>query len=117
MDDYAKQWKLDCRFVGNVHDEVQTEVKELLSLSAPPPTRRSNLIQDAPKSTRHERDGRTLGSPRRETEVPGDDDALRAVGDERVDHLGDRGVDDALRELDALVHLDAVLNHRLQLGS
>tara|TARA_R110002012_G_scaffold82702_2_gene208839 strand:+ start:763 stop:2427 length:1665 start_codon:yes stop_codon:yes gene_type:complete len=27
LDDYAKQWKLDYRFVGNVHDEVQTEVK------------------------------------------------------------------------------------------
>jgi len=27
LDDYAKQWKLDYRFVGNVHDEVQTEVR------------------------------------------------------------------------------------------
>jgi len=27
LDDYAKQWKLDYRFVGNIHDEVQTEVK------------------------------------------------------------------------------------------
>ena len=28
LDDYAKQWKLDYRFVGNIHDEVQTEVRE-----------------------------------------------------------------------------------------
>ena len=28
LEDYAKQWKLDYRFVGNIHDEVQTEVRE-----------------------------------------------------------------------------------------
>ena len=26
LEDYANQWKLDYRFVGNIHDEVQTEV-------------------------------------------------------------------------------------------
>ena len=26
LDDYAKQWKLDYKFIGNVHDEVQSEV-------------------------------------------------------------------------------------------
>jgi DNA polymerase I-like protein with 3'-5' exonuclease and polymerase domains len=26
LDDYAKQWKLDYRFIGNIHDEVQSEV-------------------------------------------------------------------------------------------
>ncbi len=26
LDDYANQWKLNYRFVGNIHDEVQTEV-------------------------------------------------------------------------------------------
>lgn len=26
LEDYAKRWKLDYRFVGNIHDEVQTEV-------------------------------------------------------------------------------------------
>ena len=29
LDDHAKQWKLDYKFVGNIHDEVQTEVREL----------------------------------------------------------------------------------------
>ena len=28
LDDYAKQWKLNYKFVGNIHDEVQTEVDE-----------------------------------------------------------------------------------------
>ena len=28
LDDYAQRWKLDYHFVGNVHDEVQTEVKQ-----------------------------------------------------------------------------------------
>jgi len=28
LDDHAKQWKLDYKFVGNIHDEVQTEVRE-----------------------------------------------------------------------------------------
>ena len=26
LDDYAKQWKLDYNFIGNIHDEVQAEV-------------------------------------------------------------------------------------------
>jgi DNA polymerase I-like protein with 3'-5' exonuclease and polymerase domains len=26
LDDYAQQWKLDYRFIGNIHDEVQSEV-------------------------------------------------------------------------------------------
>ena len=26
LDDYAKQWKLDYSFIGNIHDEVQSEV-------------------------------------------------------------------------------------------
>lgn len=26
LDDYAKQWKLDYNFIGNIHDEVQSEV-------------------------------------------------------------------------------------------
>ena len=26
LDDYAKQWNIDYKFVGNIHDEVQTEV-------------------------------------------------------------------------------------------
>jgi len=26
LDDYAKQWKLDYKFIGNIHDEVQSEV-------------------------------------------------------------------------------------------
>ena len=26
--DYAKQWKLDYKFVGNIHDEIQSEVAE-----------------------------------------------------------------------------------------
>ncbi len=28
LDDYAQQWKLDYKFIGNVHDEVQSEVVE-----------------------------------------------------------------------------------------
>ena len=28
LDDYAQRWNLDYHFVGNVHDEVQTEVKQ-----------------------------------------------------------------------------------------
>ena len=28
LDDYAKQWSLNYKFVGNIHDEVQTEVDE-----------------------------------------------------------------------------------------
>ena len=28
LDKYAKEWELDYRFIGNVHDEVQTEVRE-----------------------------------------------------------------------------------------
>lgn len=28
LDDYAKHWELDYKFVGNIHDEVQTEVRE-----------------------------------------------------------------------------------------
>ena len=28
LDDYAKQWNLNYKFVGNIHDEVQTEVDE-----------------------------------------------------------------------------------------
>ena len=28
LDDYAKQWKLDYKFIGNIHDEVQSEVVE-----------------------------------------------------------------------------------------
>lgn len=26
LDDYAKQWEIDYRFIGNIHDEVQSEV-------------------------------------------------------------------------------------------
>ena len=26
LDDYAKQWKLNYKFIGNIHDEVQSEV-------------------------------------------------------------------------------------------
>ena len=26
LDDYAKQWRLDYRFCGNIHDEIQSEV-------------------------------------------------------------------------------------------
>jgi DNA polymerase-1 len=26
LDDYAQQWKLDYKFIGNIHDEVQSEV-------------------------------------------------------------------------------------------
>ena len=26
LDDYAPQWKLDYKFIGNIHDEVQSEV-------------------------------------------------------------------------------------------
>jgi len=26
LDDYARQWKLDYKFIGNIHDEVQSEV-------------------------------------------------------------------------------------------
>ena len=28
LDDYAQQWKLDYKFIGNIHDEVQSEVVE-----------------------------------------------------------------------------------------
>ena len=28
LDDYAKQWKIDYKFIGNIHDEVQAEVAE-----------------------------------------------------------------------------------------
>jgi len=28
LDDYAKQWKIDYKFIGNIHDEVQAEVSE-----------------------------------------------------------------------------------------
>ncbi len=28
LDKYAKEWELDYKFIGNVHDEVQTEVRE-----------------------------------------------------------------------------------------
>ena len=28
LDDYAKQWKLDYKIIGNIHDEVQSEVAE-----------------------------------------------------------------------------------------
>ena len=28
LDDYARQWNIDYKFVGNIHDEVQTEVAE-----------------------------------------------------------------------------------------
>jgi DNA polymerase I-like protein with 3'-5' exonuclease and polymerase domains len=28
LDDYAKLWKLDYKIIGNIHDEVQTEVAE-----------------------------------------------------------------------------------------
>ena len=28
LDDYAKQWKLDYKIIGNIHDEVQAEVAE-----------------------------------------------------------------------------------------
>jgi DNA polymerase I-like protein with 3'-5' exonuclease and polymerase domains len=28
LDDYAKQWKLNYKFIGNIHDEVQSEVAE-----------------------------------------------------------------------------------------
>lgn len=28
LDEYAKLWGLDFKFVGNIHDEIQTEVKE-----------------------------------------------------------------------------------------
>ena len=26
LDDYAQQWKLDYKLIGNIHDEVQSEV-------------------------------------------------------------------------------------------
>ena len=26
LDDYAQQWKLNYKFIGNIHDEVQSEV-------------------------------------------------------------------------------------------
>jgi DNA polymerase-1 len=26
LDDYAKRWNIDYRFIGNIHDEVQSEV-------------------------------------------------------------------------------------------
>jgi len=28
LDEYAKQWKIDYKFIGNIHDEVQAEVAE-----------------------------------------------------------------------------------------
>ena len=28
LDDYAQQWNLDYKFIGNIHDEVQSEVAE-----------------------------------------------------------------------------------------
>tara|TARA_R110000803_G_scaffold17798_3_gene47847 strand:- start:63 stop:656 length:594 start_codon:yes stop_codon:yes gene_type:complete len=28
LDDYAQQWSLDYKFIGNIHDEVQAEVSE-----------------------------------------------------------------------------------------
>lgn len=28
LDKYAKEWELDYKFIGNIHDEVQTEVRE-----------------------------------------------------------------------------------------
>ena len=28
LDEYAKKWKLDYKFVANVHDELQVEVRE-----------------------------------------------------------------------------------------
>jgi DNA polymerase I-like protein with 3'-5' exonuclease and polymerase domains len=28
LDDYAKQWNIDYKFIGNIHDEVQAEVAE-----------------------------------------------------------------------------------------
>ena len=28
LDEYATLWNLDYKFVGNIHDEIQTEVKE-----------------------------------------------------------------------------------------
>ena len=28
LDDYAKQWNIDYKFIGNIHDEVQSEVAE-----------------------------------------------------------------------------------------
>ena len=28
LDDYATRWKLDYKFVGNIHDEFQVEVRE-----------------------------------------------------------------------------------------
>lgn len=28
LDDYAKQWNIDYKFIGNIHDEVQAEVSE-----------------------------------------------------------------------------------------
>ena len=28
LDDYAKLWKLDYKIIGNIHDEVQSEVAE-----------------------------------------------------------------------------------------
>jgi DNA polymerase I-like protein with 3'-5' exonuclease and polymerase domains len=28
LDEYAKAWNLDYKFIGNIHDEIQTEVKE-----------------------------------------------------------------------------------------
>jgi DNA polymerase-1 len=28
LDDYATQWKFDYNFIGNIHDEIQTEVRE-----------------------------------------------------------------------------------------
>jgi hypothetical protein len=28
LDEYAKTWNLDYKFIGNIHDEIQTEVKE-----------------------------------------------------------------------------------------
>ena len=28
LDDYAQQWRLNYKFIGNIHDEIQTEVKQ-----------------------------------------------------------------------------------------
>jgi len=28
LDEYAKLWNIDYKFVGNIHDEIQTEVRE-----------------------------------------------------------------------------------------
>ena len=28
LDEYAKLWNIDYKFIGNIHDEIQTEVRE-----------------------------------------------------------------------------------------